>query len=255
MDDALEASPVPAPRLPRWAVWSILAGMAVAMSAAAGLLFLPDQPSASDIAATQSAARTLNLPLATATPARAAAIPRMMIAPATAGLPSPDPASAPTGTGQPAHAPQPPASTSAPQPTQAPQVTQPSAPKIEWTQEEKYALSWLCWYEVRGMGVNKISACLSVISTVRVRYAYNNSFGVHDVISAINAPGQFTGVNIDTTRPAPDPDLLAAVEQYQAGARGACNGYPYFDSMSGGPMTCVIYGPGGQWEEFHNGRR
>jgi len=31
-----------------------------------------------------------------------------------------------------------------------------------------------------------------VISTVRVRYAYNSGFGVTDVISTINAPGQFT---------------------------------------------------------------
>jgi hypothetical protein len=49
--------------------------------------------------------------------------------------------------------------------------------------------------------------------------------------------------------------LLWAVEQYQAGARGSCNGYPYFDSVPGGPSSCVIYGPGGQFEEFHTGWR
>lgn len=253
MDDAAETPAGPA--VPRWAVWAVRIGLVASAAAIAGLLLIPEPPSASDIAATQSAAIALNLPFATATPAQAAEIARLFVPPATIVVATTDPAAVPTTTGQPQQqTTQRPATSAPPPPTQAPQVNQPPPPEITWTQEEKYALSWLCWYEIRGMGANKISACLSVISTVRVRYAYNSGFGVHDVISTINAPGQFTGVKIDTTRPSPDPDLLAAVEQYQGGARGACNGYPYFDSIPGGPMTCVIYGPGGQWEEFHNGR-
>lgn len=133
------------------------------------------------------------------------------------------------------------------EPTQAPR------PTIVWTDAEKNALTWLCWYEVRGMGDVRTDACLSVISTVRARYAYNSGFGTSDVISTILAEGQFTGVKIDTTRPAPDAELLWMVEIYVSGARGSCTGYFYFDSLSGGPSLCVIRSSNGQFVEFHNG--
>jgi hypothetical protein len=131
--------------------------------------------------------------------------------------------------------------------------TQGPLPTIVWTGAEKNALSWLCWYEVRGMGDVRTDACLSVISTVRARYAYNSGFGTSDVISTILAEGQFTGVKIDTAQPAPDPELLWMVEIYTGGARGSCTGYFYFDSISGGPSLCVIRSSNGQFVEFHNG--
>lgn len=140
-------------------------------------------------------------------------------------------------------------------PTSTLEPTQAPLPTIVWTDAEKNALSWLCWYEVRGMGDVRTDACLSVISTVRARYAYNSGFGTSDVISTILAEGQFTGVKIDTARPAPDADLLWMVEVYASGARGSCTGYFYFDSVSGGPSLCVIRSSNGQFIEFHNGWR
>ncbi|GAB4477668.1 MAG: hypothetical protein Kow00124_21110 [Anaerolineae bacterium] len=127
----------------------------------------------------------------------------------------------------------------------------PTPPPIVWTQEEKNALGWLCYGEVGGMAERKIDACLSVISTVRARYAYSNGFPETDVLGTLRRPGQFN-VTVYTDRPGPDPDLNWAVEQYQAGARGSCNGYLYFDSVPGGPSLCQIYSSGG-WIEFHNG--
>jgi hypothetical protein len=124
-------------------------------------------------------------------------------------------------------------------------------PEIEWTQEEKNALSWMCYGEVGGMAGAKVDACLSVISTVRARYVYANSFYETDVISTLTRPGQFN-VEIHTDRPAPDDDLVWAVEQYEAGARGSCNAFLYFDSDPGGPSLCQIYSANG-WIEFHNG--
>ncbi len=128
-------------------------------------------------------------------------------------------------------------------------------PTIVWSDAEKNALTWLCWYEVRGMGDVRTDACLSVISTVRARYAYSSGFGTSDVISTIRAEGQFTGVKIDTSQPAPDPELLWMVEIYAGGARGSCTGYFYFDSIPGGPSLCVIHSSNGQFVEFHNGWR
>jgi hypothetical protein len=124
-------------------------------------------------------------------------------------------------------------------------------PEIEWTQEEKNALSWMCYGEVGGMAGSKVDACLSVISTVRARYVYANSFYETDVISTLTRPGQFN-IEIHTDRPAPDDDLVWAVEQYEAGARGSCNAFLYFDSVPGGPSLCQIYSANG-WIEFHNG--
>jgi hypothetical protein len=122
-------------------------------------------------------------------------------------------------------------------------------PPIAWTEEEKNALSWMCYYEVGGMGAARVDGCLSVISTVRARYVYGSGLG-HDVLSVLQWPGQFN-IQIDTSNP--HSDMYPIVEQYQDGARGSCNGYLYFDSVSGGPSLCVIYGSGTQFLEFHNG--
>jgi hypothetical protein len=102
------------------------------------------------------------------------------------------------------------------------------------------------------MGSVRGDACLSVISTVRARYAYSNGFGTTDVISTILAPNQFH-ITIDTSQPAPDAALYDLVIAYQNGARGSCNGYLYFDSVPGGPVLCTIRSSNGQFLEFHNG--
>lgn len=135
----------------------------------------------------------------------------------------------------------------------APTVTG-TLPLIEWTEAEKNALSWLCYYEVGGMGEARVDACLSVISTVRARYAYPNGFTETDVIGTLTRPGQFN-IEFETDRPAPDSELYWVVEQYQYGMRGSCNGYLYFDSVPGGPSLCVIRSSNGQFMEFHNGWR
>lgn len=139
------------------------------------------------------------------------------------------------------------------EPTLAVEAT-PDLPRtpIAWTEAEKNALSWLCLHEVGGMGSTRIDACLSVVSTVRARYAYSNNFPELDVISTLLKPNQFN-IEFDTAQPAPDAELYAAVEQYQNGVRGSCNGYLFFDSVPGGPSLCVIWGAAGQFLEFHNG--
>lgn len=136
-------------------------------------------------------------------------------------------------------------------PTPSPTPTNPPPPVIEWTEQEINALTWLCYYEVRGMGAVRNDACLSVISTVRARYAYNSGFRETDVISTLLGEGQFS-FTFDPGQPAPDPSLRDLVIAYQYGARGSCTGYLYFDSIPGGPSLCVLSG-GGQFIEFHNG--
>lgn len=225
MGDSVKAKPVPGS--PRGAIRLILIGLVVTALSVAGLILLPGAGSAPSIAESLPSPSS-NPVFATPTPPRDVAIQRAFVAPLG------------------------PTTTPTPTPTTA--ATLPPPPKIQWTQEEEYALTWLCWYEIRGMGDRKIDACLSVISTIRARYAYANSgFSERDVISTITRPGQFTGVKIDTSKPAPDPDLLWAVHQYEAGARGSCSGYLYYDSLPGGPSLCVIHASNGQWEEFHNG--
>jgi hypothetical protein len=137
-----------------------------------------------------------------------------------------------------------------PGPTPTPRP--PSGPPSEWTEEEKNALSWMCYGEVGGMGEVKIDACLSVISTVHARYAQPNGFDELNLIDALLRPGQFH-ISIETGRPAPDSSLYDTVEQYQAGSRGSCDGYLYFDSVPGGPSLCVINASNGQFLDFHNG--
>lgn len=126
------------------------------------------------------------------------------------------------------------------------------ATPIPWTQEELNALSWLCYSEIRGMAERRVDACLSVVSTVRQRYAYANEFDETDIAGTLARPRQFP-VEIHFDYPAPDQELYWAVTQYQYGARGSCNGYLYYDSVPGGPSLCVVRASNGQWEEFHNG--
>lgn len=138
-------------------------------------------------------------------------------------------------------------------PTPEPRPTDPPEPPVEidWTQEEKNALSWLCYGEVGGMGVTAVDACLSVLSTVRVRYLRASSGGSSSIVDIITAPGQFN-VRIETAYPSPSEAMNQAVEQYVAGLRGSCSGYYFFDSAPPQPGACVIYGYGGQWVRFYN---
>lgn len=136
-------------------------------------------------------------------------------------------------------------------PSPSPSPLPVTSPEITWTEAERYALQWLCYGEVGGMAEAKVDACLSVISTVRMRYAYPNHFAGSDLLSTLLAPGQFQ-VAIYTDRPGPDPDLNWAVEQYQHGLRGSCNGYLYFNSIPGGPAECTIRAGNGQFLQFHN---
>ncbi len=143
----------------------------------------------------------------------------------------------------------PPTRTPTPGPTST--APAPTPPEIEWTQAERNALSWMCYGEVGGMAEQKVNACLSVISTVRARYAYYNAFSTTNVVDTLRAPGQFN-VRIETGSPSPDPDLNWTVEQYQAGMRGTCNGYLYFNSLPDGPVLCTITSSTGEFMHFHN---
>jgi hypothetical protein len=133
------------------------------------------------------------------------------------------------------------------QPASAATASQETEPVV-WTAEEKNALSWLCYYEVGGMGTSRDDACLSAISTVQTRYI-SGIMGM-DVLSVLRWPGQFN-VPIDTTTS--NAAMSSIVEQYANGIRGSCSGYLYFDSTPGGPSQCVIYGAVSQFLEFHNG--
>jgi hypothetical protein len=104
------------------------------------------------------------------------------------------------------------------------------------------------------MAEARVDACLSVISTVRARYAYGSGFPETDVISTLRRPGQFN-FDFDPSQPAPDTELYWVVQQYQWGMRGSCNGFLYFDSVPGGPSLCVIQSSTGEFMEFHNGWR
>jgi hypothetical protein len=215
------STPVPQPR--RQALL-IVAGLLLTLGAAAGIasLALSQTPAEKAPQAEMTPTRMV-VAIATATPADRVRIERQIVAIAPT-LSSPTPSPTPTGT--------------------------PVTP-IPWAEAEKNALSWLCYHEVRGMAEARIDACWSVISTVRARYAYGG-FGDSDVISVLTREGQFN-FEFDLAQPAPDPELYWAVEQYQLGARGSCNGFLYFDSVAGGPVLCVIRASNGQFLEFHNG--
>lgn len=142
--------------------------------------------------------------------------------------------------------------TPTPQDTATPTITPTfDAPEIHWSQADRNALSWLCYGEVGGMGWSKVDACLSVISTVRVRSAYGGNNYTGSLIENLMRPGQFN-VRIETDQPSPDADLNYAVELYEQGARGSCTGYLYFNSSPSGPGACVIYGAANQFIQFHN---
>lgn len=190
---------------------------------------------ASPAIGTPQPARTLLPQAVTSTALGAAQVERRIVPPPTR---TPTPTLTPTVT---------PTFTPSPSPSPLP-VT---PPEIVWTEAEKYALQWLCYGEVGGMAEAKVDACLSVISTVRMRYAYPNNFAGSDLLSTLLAPGQFQ-VTIYTDRPGPDPDLNWAVEQYQHGMRGSCNGFLYFNSIPGGPAQCTIRASNGQFLQFHN---
>lgn len=144
-----------------------------------------------------------------------------------------------------------------PLPTLTPYLTPTVAPvtPIPWTEEDANALTWLCYYEVRGMREARIDACLSVISTVRRRYAYEDDPYHEDTIAeTLLRENQFP-IDFELDRPAPDGDLVSAVANYQWGARGSCTGYLYYDSVPGGPSLCVIRAANNQFVEFHDGWR
>jgi hypothetical protein len=236
---------------PRWAASLIMIGTLLVLLSGSGLFLLrapQDEVGVSDtstpspthysIAVTPtSLADPIIQRLIVPMPTRAVT-PTVFSLPST--TPSPSiaeiPAVTPTG-----------AQTSAPaQPTTAPAV---EGTPIVWTEEEKNALSWMCHYEVGGMGTVKYDACLSVISTVRARYVYGSGLG-SDVMSVLQWPNQF---NIPIKTDSPNTTFIGTVEEYQGGARGSCNGYFYFDSVAGGPSLCVIYGAANQFLDFHNG--
>ncbi len=235
MDDAGQTST--AEGMVRWPHWLIAIGATLVVLSVSGLVLIQGLPEPKTQAAqppgvTEPARQTASPPSIpaptlqemTPTPLGQALIERRVVAPSTR-TPTPGPTE-----------------TSTPKPP----------PLIEWTAEEKNALSWLCYGEIGGMAEAKIDACLSVISTVRARYAYAvGGFPETDVISTLLRPGQFH-VAIHTDRPAADPDLYWAVEQYQYGMRGSCNGYLYFNSIPGGPSECVIRSSNGQFMQFHN---
>jgi hypothetical protein len=229
--------------------WTILAGAALVVGAAlAGFALLGPfdsgdaglrlglAPSATPTPTptatpTSTLAATIRQPDVTPTSPDQALIERQVIAPPT-HTPTPTQTAIPTVP---------------PTPTPGPTIP---APPIEWTTEEANALAWLCYGEVGGMGWSKVDACLSVISTVRARYAYTNGFYTSSVLETITAPGQFN-VRIETDQPGPSAELNEAVQLYADGVRGSCSGYLYF---TGQPRSdaCVIYGYGNQALYFFN---
>ena len=137
-------------------------------------------------------------------------------------------------------------------PTFTPYLTPTIAPvtPIPWAEEDINALTWLCYEEVRGMGEARFDACLSVISTVRRRYAYDDDPYHEDTIAETLLREDQFPIDFDLEQPAPDPELRLAVDQYQWGARGSCTGYLYYDSVPGGPSLCVIRGANRQFMEL-----
>ena len=224
MSDA--TAPHDTPKLhPRLGLLLIVSGLALSLCSAAGILWLTTTTAPAAATGEEITPSTVvAVPVATATPPERALIDRQIV-PIATPLTSPTPLPTPTGT--------------------------PVTP-IPWSNVERNALSWLCYHEVRGMGEVRVDACWSVISTVRARYAYGNSFGDEDVIDALIREGQFN-FDFDPSQPAPDAELVWAVEQYQQGARGSCNGFLYFDSVPGGPVLCTIRSSNGQFLDFHNG--
>jgi hypothetical protein len=236
---------------PRWAALLIMIGTLVVILSGSGLLILRDTPkiAGEETASPSPTSRSLAI---TPTILAAPVIHRQIVPMPTREV-TLTAILLPTTTANPSSAEQP---TQAPTtvPTNVPATLQTDLPSAEgtpiaWTQEEKNALSWMCHYEVGGMGTVKYDACMSVISTVRARYVYGSGLG-SDVLSVLQWPNQF---NIPIKTDSPNSVFIGTVEEYQNGARGSCNGYFYFDSVSGGPSLCVIYGASNQFLDFHNG--
>jgi hypothetical protein len=237
---------------PRWAALLIMIGTLAVILSGSGLLLLRDTPNEAVIAETSEPSlisRPFEIkPTELADPVIHRLIvpmPTRPVTPTAFVLPSetPSPSTAEQQTQVPISA-----------PTTVPATQQPDPPRAEgtslaWSQQEKNALSWMCHYEVGGMGSVKYDACLSVISTVRARYVYGSGLG-SDVLSVLQWPNQF---NIPINKDSPNSVFIGTVEEYQNGARGSCNGYFYFDSVPGSPSLCVIYGASNQFLDFHNG--
>jgi hypothetical protein len=237
---------------PRWAALLITIGTLIVILSGSGLLMLRDAAARSVVAETEAPSPT-SRPFAMTPTVLADPVIHRLIVPMPTRQVTPTAFVLPSATSSPSIAEQqtqPPAS----EPTSMPATQQPDPPVAEgtpiaWTQEEKNALSWMCHYEVGGMGSVKYDACLSVISTVRARYVYGSGLG-SDVIGVLEWPNQF---NIPIKTDEPNSVFIGTVEEYQNGARGSCNGYFYFDSVSGGPSLCIIYGASNQFLDFHNG--
>ena len=87
------------------------------------------------------------------------------------------------------------------------------------------------------------------------RYAYEDDpYHESTIAGTLQRENQFP-IDFELDRPAPDDELVSAVDQYQWGARGSCTGYLYYDSVPGGPSLCVIRASNNQFVEFHNGWR
>jgi hypothetical protein len=237
---------------PRWAALLIMIGALLMILSGSGLLILRD--SSEEVTVTENIAPSPTARISTIMPTELVEpIIHRLIVPMPTRQATATVFFLPSATPSPSVAEQPTqASTNAP--TELPATRQPDPPAAEgtpiaWTQEEKNALSWMCQYEVGGMGSVKYDACLSVISTVRARYVYGTGLG-SDVMSVLQWPNQF---NIPIKTDAPNAVFIGTVEEYQNGARGSCNGYFYFDSVPGGPSLCVIFGASNQFLDFHNG--
>jgi hypothetical protein len=227
---------------PRWAALLIAVGTTCVILSLGGLILLPLVPPIDEQQAALVSPPTSGVPAPSATPPGQARVDRQLISPSTL-----------TQTSTPQIISTSPSGRAAEEAAIFPTAAQPTAmietTPISWTEAEKNALSWMCFYEVGGMGAARNDGCLSVISTVRARYVYGSGMG-DDVLSVLQWPNQF---NIEVRTGSPHPDLISVVEQYQNGARGSCNGYFYFDSVPGGPSLCIIYGAANQFIEFHNG--
>lgn len=227
---------------PRWAVLLLILGSLIAFGSIGGLLML-NRPTPIPDSTSMPTAHIPGTPHPTPTAADQPLIARLIVQPPT--LEAPPTSTAEPSTNSPTLTP-----TTRPSQTQAPEAAQPtySGTPIAFTNEEKNALSWMCYYEIGGMGSVKYDACLSVISTVRARFTLASGFGT-DVMSVLTRPNQF---NIPIVTDRPHDTFLPTVEQYAAGARGSCNAFLYFDSNAGGPSLCIIYGFN-SFMEFHNG--
>ncbi|NDJ53372.1 MAG: hypothetical protein GYB68_09850 [Chloroflexi bacterium] len=235
------------------AVALIVAGVVFIIVGVSGLVLTgpSDEGQSGQVAQSADLTPTWDLPDQTATPPADARVERAVIAPATR-TPLPIATATITPTAQPTRAStqSTEAEPSAPQASSTPSGPTNTPVPIVWTEAERNALSWLCHHEVSGMGAVTFDACLSVISTVRVRYAYPNSFSETDVLGTLTRPGQFYGTHY-TDRPA-SAELYDMVVAYQNGARGSCNGFLFFNSVPGGPGDCVIYGVAGLFIQFAN---